>query len=56
MFENILFNIFPSGFPPEHSTETVPIKALDHMCVKGDASKTSVLGLLDLSAAFDTAD
>ncbi|XP_076607191.1 uncharacterized protein LOC143333136 [Chaetodon auriga] len=56
MMQNNLFNAFQSGFPPHHSTETVLIKVLNDIHLNNDASKTSVLVLLDLSAAFDTVD
>lgn len=50
-----LFNPFPSGFWPHHKTETAPIKVVNGTCLNSDASETSVLVLLDLSAALDTA-
>ena len=56
MMQSNLFNAFQSGFRPQHSTETVLIKLLNDIHLKNDASKTSVLVLLDLSAAFDTVD
>ena len=56
MTQNNIFNTFQSGFRPYHSTETVLIKVLNDIHLNNDASRTSVLVLLDLSAAFDTVD
>lgn len=56
MMQNNLFNSFQSGFRPQHSTETVLIKVLNDIRRNTDAGKSSVLLLLDLSAAFDTVD
>ncbi|XP_076578637.1 LOW QUALITY PROTEIN: uncharacterized protein LOC143315073 [Chaetodon auriga] len=56
VMQNNLFNAFQSGFRPHHSTETVLYSKINDIHLNNDASKTSVLVLLDLSAAFDTVD
>ncbi len=47
---------FQSGFQAHHSTETALIKIIIDIRLNSDSGKISVLVLLDLSAAFDTAD
>ena len=51
---NGYFNNFQSGFRANHSTKTALIKALNDMHLYTNTSKTSVLVVLDFSAAFDT--
>ena len=53
---NSCFNVFQSGFRPHHSTETALVEVFDDIRLNTDHGRSSVLVLLDLSAAFDTVD
>ena len=44
------------GFRARHSTETAILKVLSDILTATDLGKVSILGLLDMSAAFDTVD
>src|SRR6218665_1353768 len=45
-----------SGFSAPHSTETAVLKVMSNILTAADQGRVSLLGLLDMSAAFDTVD
>ena len=52
-------NLMPplqSAYRPGHSTETAILKVLSDILDAADSQKTTLLSLLDMSAAFDTVD
>ena len=53
---NYLLNRYQSAYRPMHSTETAFLKVQNDLLGNLDYDKTTVLFLLDLSAAFDTLD
>ena len=46
--------MFQSAYRPNHSTETALVKIFNYISLSLGTGKKVVLGLLDLSAAFDT--
>ena len=54
--DNNLLEPFQSAFRACHSTETALTKVVNDILLMMDSNETSVLLLLDLSAAFDTID
>ncbi len=53
---NNIFQIFQSGFKSLNSTETALVRVLNYILRTTDSSASVILGLLDLSSAFDTVD
>lgn len=51
-----MFESFQSGLRAQHITETAFLKAMSDLLLAADALRPSILVLLDLNAAFDTAD
>lgn len=53
------YNLLPkhqSGFRAHHSTETAVLKIMSDILIAADHGNVTLLGLLDMSAAFDTVD
>ena len=53
-----LMPVFQLAYRSDHSTETAVLKVISDIfdAADSDPSKVTLLGLLDLSAAFDTVD
>ena len=47
---------FQSAYKAKHSTETALIRVTNDLLIESDSGGVAILGLLDLSAAFDTID
>lgn len=56
LLANGLLDTFQSAYKKNHSTETALLHISDLLLSSADNKETSVLALLDLSAAFDTID
>ena len=56
MLTNGLFPEMPSAYCEHHSTETALLKVKNDILMNMDMGHVTLLVLLDLSAAFDTAD
>ena len=54
--KNDLLPVVQSAYRKHHSTETAVLKVLSDIYSAADAGKVTLMGLLDLSAAFDTVD
>ena len=54
--ESDLMPPLQSAYRPGHSTETATLKVLSDILDAADSQKATLLGLLDMSAAFDTVD
>ncbi len=54
--DNLIFEVFQSGFRKYHSTETALLKVFNDILLMCDSGNYAVLVLLDLTAAFDTVD
>ena len=54
--KNGLIPSLQSAYRREHSTETAVLKILSDILLAADRGEVTLLGLLDLSAAFDTVD
>ena len=53
---NNLLPKFQSGFRKRHSTETALLKVMSDILLAADQGHVTLLGLLDMSAAFDIVD
>lgn len=56
LLSNCLLPVFQSAYRRFHSTETALLRVFSDICRALDDGNTCLLGLLDLSAAFDTVD
>jgi len=54
--ESDFMTALQSAYRPGHSTETATLKVLSDILDAAYYKKTTLLGLLDMSAAFDTVD
>ena len=56
LHDNKIHEKFQSSFIRGHNTKTVLVKVINDLKVSADNTNVSILELLDLSAAFDTAN
>jgi hypothetical protein len=54
--DNTIGEVFQSGFKKQHSTESALLKVFNDVFMATDMGDSTVLLLLDLTAAFDTID
>ncbi len=54
--DNLIFEVFQSGFRKYHSTEIALLKVFNDILLTCNSGNYAVLVLLDLTATFDTVD
>ena len=56
LLSNGLQDLYQSAYKSGHSTETAVVNLVNNLLLKSDSKQASIVGFLDLSAAFDTLD